>query len=113
MITVSFLSVLSSLLHTVLSSSCCLTKVVEGSDGLAGTYSLYNGAASFLPTCIDQCAYTRDGNTNAGELYCFRTEGATHSTSCTEYPSSTTGSTRKGRMWTSIFARSRGTLSPN
>ena len=44
MITVSFLSVLSS--------SCCLTKVVEGSDGLAGTYSLYTGAASFLPTCM-------------------------------------------------------------
>ena len=38
----------------------------------------------------DQCAYTRDGNTNAGELYCFRTEGATHSTTCSEFPSTVT-----------------------
>ena len=40
--------------------------------------------------CSDQCAYTRDGNSNAGELYCFRTEGATHSTTCSEYPTSVT-----------------------
>merc|ERR1719411_2336497 len=95
MVRVSSLSLLCliSLLHTVFASSCCLTKVVQGTDDLAGTYSLYNGAASFLPSCIDQCAYTRDGNTNAGELYCFRTDGATHSTSCTEYPSSSTHST--------------------
>ena len=40
--------------------------------------------------CSDQCAYTRDGTSNAGELYCFRTEGATHSTTCSEYPTSVT-----------------------
>ena len=38
----------------------------------------------------DQCAYTRDENTNADELYCFRTEGATHSTTCSEFPSTVT-----------------------
>ena len=29
----------------------------------------------------DQCAYTRDGGS---ELYCFKTEGATHQTECTD-----------------------------
>ena len=43
---------LSSLLHVAISNSCCLTKVVEGSDELAGTYSLYTGEASFLPSCM-------------------------------------------------------------
>ena len=43
---------LSSLLHSSLSSSCCLTRLVEGSDELAGTYSLYTGAATFLPSCM-------------------------------------------------------------
>ena len=38
----------------------------------------------------DQCAYTRDGNSDAGELFCFRTEGAIHSTTCSEYPTSVT-----------------------
>ena len=37
----------------------------------------------------DQCAYTRDGSWT-GELYCFRTEGATHSTTCSEFPSTVT-----------------------
>ena len=34
----------------------------------------------------------RDGNTDPGpgELYCFRTEGATHSTTCSEFPSTVT-----------------------
>ena len=54
--TYSLLSLLSlfSLLHTslALDGSCCLTKVVEGDDDLAGTYRLYNGAATFLPTCM-------------------------------------------------------------
>ena len=47
-----FLLSLLSLLHTSLASSCCLTKVVQGTDDLAGTYSLYTGAASFLPSCM-------------------------------------------------------------
>ena len=52
--TYSLLSLLSlfSLLHTSLAGACCLTKVVEGDDDLAGTYRLYNGAATFLPTCM-------------------------------------------------------------
>ena len=53
MIGVSLL--LSSLLHSSLSSSCCLTRLVEGSDELAGTYSLYTGAATFLPSCMSVC----------------------------------------------------------
>ena len=50
----SLLGLLSlfSLIHTSLAGSCCLTKVVEGDDDLAGTYRLYNGAATFLPTCM-------------------------------------------------------------
>ena len=45
---------LLSLLHAGLAGagSCCLTKVVQGNDNLAGTYSLYTGAASFLPSCM-------------------------------------------------------------
>ena len=52
MVRVCSLLSLFSLLHTSLAGSCCLTKVVQGSDDLAGTYSLYNGAATFLPTCM-------------------------------------------------------------
>ena len=49
-------------------------------------YPLYSGLHFTIVS--DQCAYTRDGNPNAGELYCFRTQGATHSTTCSEYPTS-------------------------
>ena len=40
------------LLHTSLAGSCCLTKVVQGNDDLSGTYSLYTGEATFLPSCM-------------------------------------------------------------
>jgi len=70
---------------TAQTAGCCQTKVVGGSDSLAGTYNLYTGQATFLDICMDQCAYTRDGGS---ELYCFKTEGATHQTECTD----TTGS---------------------
>ena len=52
MVQVYSLLSLFSLLHTSLAGSCCLTKVVQGNDELAGSYSLYNGAATFLPTCM-------------------------------------------------------------
>lgn len=62
---------------------CCQTKVVEGDDDLAGTYNLYDGAVNnFLDVCIDSCAYTREGNPNSWELFCFRTENAVHTTEC-------------------------------
>ena len=31
--------------------SCCPTKVVAGTDSLAGTYNLYDGPANFLDIC--------------------------------------------------------------
>ena len=52
MVRVYSLLSLFSLLHTSLAGSCCLTKIVQGNDVLAGAYSLYNGAATFLPTCM-------------------------------------------------------------
>ena len=52
MVRVHSLLSLFFLLHTSLAGSCCLTKVVQGNDDLVGTYSLYTGAASFLPTCM-------------------------------------------------------------
>ena len=52
MVRVCSLLSLFSLLHTSLAGSCCLTKVVQGNDDLAGSYSLYNGAATFLPNCM-------------------------------------------------------------
>ena len=30
---------------------CCPTKVVAGTDSLAGTYNLYEGPANFLEIC--------------------------------------------------------------
>ena len=30
---------------------CCPTKVVAGTDSLAGTYNLYSGPANFLEIC--------------------------------------------------------------
>ena len=59
-----YLSIFSlfSLLHPGLAGagwgSCCLTKVVQGNDDLAGTYSLFTGAASFLPSCMWVYLYT-------------------------------------------------------
>ena len=35
-----------------LSYECCNTKVVEGTDELAGTYNLYSGNANFLDVCM-------------------------------------------------------------
>merc|ERR1712123_523055 len=70
-------------LKTVTSQNCCPTKTVAGADALAGTYNLYNGVATFLPICMDQCAYKRIGNADPNEIFCFKTQGATHSTQCT------------------------------
>merc|ERR1712029_641402 len=56
-----------------LSYECCNTKVVEGTDELAGTYNLYSGNANFLDVCMDQCAYTREGNPDSSQLFCVRT----------------------------------------
>ena len=36
---------------TSLAQDCCLTKVVAGTDSLAGTYNLYEGPAKFLEIC--------------------------------------------------------------
>jgi hypothetical protein len=33
-------------------------------------------------TCSDTCAYKKDGNSDPGQLFCFKTEGATHSVEC-------------------------------
>merc|ERR1711872_857467 len=65
---------------------CCAVKEVQGDDSLAGTYRLATpgDGDSFPAICIDSCAYARDGNPNSGELFCFKTEGATHTTECTE-----------------------------
>jgi len=65
---------------------CCAVKEVQGDDSLAGTYRLATpgDGDSFPSVCIDSCAYTRDGNSNSRELFCFKTEGATHTTECTE-----------------------------
>ena len=52
MVRVYSLLSLFSLLHTSLAGSCCLTKIVQGNDDLAGAYSLYTGEANFLPTCM-------------------------------------------------------------
>merc|ERR1712212_452263 len=65
---------------------CCAVKEVQGDDSLAGTYRLATpgDGDSFPSVCIDSCAYARDGNSNSRELFCFKTEGATHTTECTE-----------------------------
>merc|ERR1711953_1251449 len=65
---------------------CCAVKDVQGDDDMAGTYRLATpgDGGSFPDVCIDSCAYARDGNSNSGELFCFKTEGATHTTECTE-----------------------------
>merc|ERR1712156_1271448 len=65
---------------------CCAVKEVTGDDDMAGTYRLATpgDGDSFPAVCIDSCAYARDGNPNSGELFCFKTEGATHTTECTE-----------------------------
>ena len=34
-----------------LAQECCPTKVVGGTDSLAGTYNLYEGPANFLEIC--------------------------------------------------------------
>ena len=39
----------------------------------------------------DQCAYKKEGG-NADDTYCFKTEGATHTTECVETGTSTTPS---------------------
>merc|ERR1712029_1128308 len=52
-----------------LSYECCNTKVVEGTDELAGTYNLYSGNANFLDVCMDQCAYTREGNPDSSNSF--------------------------------------------
>merc|ERR1712062_326192 len=63
---------------------CCAVKEVTGDDDMAGTYRLATpgDGDSFPAGCIDSCAYARDGNPNSGELFCFKTEGATHTTEC-------------------------------
>merc|ERR1711997_1374567 len=75
---------------TSLAQECCPTKVVAGTDSLAGTYNLY-GPANFLDICQDQCAYKREGNME--DTYCFKTQGATHSTECLATGSTPAGST--------------------
>merc|ERR1711981_1559128 len=50
---------------------------------------LYDGPANFLPICQDKCAYKKEGG-NAENTYCFKTEGASHDTKCTDTGSSTT-----------------------
>jgi len=73
--------------HLVLAQEgCCAVKEVQGDDSLVGTYRLATPGTgdSFPAVCIDSCAYTRDGNSNSGELFCFKTDGATHTTECTE-----------------------------
>jgi len=73
--------------HLVLGQEgCCAVKDVQGDDDMAGTYRLATpgDGDSFPGVCIDSCAYARDGNSNSGELFCFKTEGATHTTECTE-----------------------------
>merc|ERR1712241_739590 len=62
--------------------SCCPTKKVAGADSLAGTYTLFDGTANFLPICMDQCAYKKEGNADPDELFCFKTEGAIHDVEC-------------------------------
>jgi len=70
----------------VAQEGCCAVKEVQGDDSLAGTYRLATpgDGDSFPSVCIDSCAYARDGNSNSRELFCFKTEGATHTTECTE-----------------------------
>ena len=34
-----------------IAQDCCPTKVVAGTDSLAGTYNLYDGPANFLEIC--------------------------------------------------------------
>merc|ERR1711910_81463 len=65
---------------------CCAVKEVTGDDDMAGTYRLATpgDGDSFPAVCIDSCAYARDGNSNSRELFCFKTEGATHTTDCIE-----------------------------
>eukprot|EP00090_Calanus_glacialis_P018057 TRINITY_DN2799_c0_g1_i1.p1 TRINITY_DN2799_c0_g1~~TRINITY_DN2799_c0_g1_i1.p1 ORF type:complete len:209 (-),score=34.71 TRINITY_DN2799_c0_g1_i1:185-772(-) len=70
------------IIGNVTSQSCCPTKQVAGSDAFAGTYNLYNGNTAFLPICMDQCAYKKVGNSDADELFCFKTQGATHDVEC-------------------------------
>merc|ERR1711997_1076451 len=76
---------------TSLAQECCPTKVVAGTDSLAGTYNLYDGPANFLEICQDQCAYKKEGNTE--DTYCFKTEGATHTTECVDTGSTPAGTT--------------------
>merc|ERR1711909_134761 len=64
--------------------NCCPTKKVAGTDPLAGTYNLFDGSADFLPICMDQCAYKKEGNADPDELFCFKTEGAIHDVQCEE-----------------------------
>merc|ERR1712203_31850 len=63
--------------HLVLGQEgCCAVKDVQGDDDMAGTYRLATpgDGDSFPDVCIDSCAYARDGNSNSGELFCFKTE---------------------------------------
>merc|ERR1719412_1588784 len=85
---------LAVILATTSSQSCCPTKVVAGTDSLAGTYNLYDGPANFLDICQDQCAYKREGNME--DTYCFKTEGATNSTECVDTGSTPAGTTASG-----------------
>merc|ERR1711936_432383 len=94
MIYILYLFLILNCLHTSVAQNCCPTKKVVGSDPLAGTYSLFNGQANFLPVCMDQCAYKKEGNADPNELFCFKTDGATHDTECLAgtTPSSSGGS---------------------
>jgi len=68
------------------SSPCCPVKEVKGSDGLQGTYRLATAGQNdvFPDICMDSCPYLKDGNSNPTQLFCFKTEGATHVTDCRE-----------------------------
>merc|ERR1712203_479504 len=85
----SFSLVPAIMVQTILaqtSSSCCPVKEVKGSDGLQGTYRLATAGPTdvFPDVCMDSCAYLKDGNSNPTQLFCFKTEGATHVTDCQE-----------------------------
>ena len=49
MLKLYFLLALS--LPSLAQDQCCPTKVVAGTDSLAGTYNLYDGPANFLDIC--------------------------------------------------------------
>merc|ERR1711892_853077 len=72
---------------TLSHQQCCPVKQVAGDDAMVGTYRYDPDASSNLqvtipPLCMDSCFYRKDGN--AEEIFCFKTEGATHDVMCEE-----------------------------